>query len=302
MVIGRLQREQEAESQAASSAWARVEAAQRDVRLPCLLVPQPAHAVLAGELAACLLPARFGELPPEIKRAIQMHDTGWASSDAQQIQRLRGPRISSSDAPPMATRAAFFEESRMDFVDPTKLNRKSGGPQAGTAAPISFVAVSPGEAMEAWTDSIDSVEALTKTGAIIVSRHFSLLAQHDQAHHQQFIQAEKSRQQRLEGSPAKGGDTPKDGDLDRWTTALGFCDLVSLYLLSGLSREVEFPLAHPASPQAQTAPRVTMHIQGRHVHFTPAAARAGCTLSIQALKHPVPAQGPRAETLTWEVR
>ncbi len=265
MVIGWLQREREGGESHTSSAWARVEAAQRDVHLPCLLVPQPAHAVLAGELAACLLPARFGELPPEIKRAIQMHDTGWASSDAQQIQRLRGP-------------------------------------YSGNAAPISFVAVSPGEAMEAWTDSIDSVEALTKTGAIIVSRHFSLLAQHDQAHHQQFIQAEKSRQQRLEGSTAKGGDTPKDGDLDRWTAALGFCDLVSLYLLSGLSREVEFPLAHPTSPRAQTAPRVTMRIQGRHVHFTPAAARAGCTLSIQALKHPVPAQGPRAETLTWEVR
>jgi hypothetical protein len=265
MVIGWLQREQEAESQAASSAWARVEAAQRDVRLPCLLVPQPAHAVLAGELARCLLPARFGELPPEIKRAIQMHDTGWASSDAQQIQRLRGPH-------------------------------------SGNAAPISFVAVSRGEAMEAWTDSTDSVEALTKTGAIIVSRHFSLLAQHDPAHPQRFIQAEKSRQQRLEGSTAKSGETPKDGDLDRWTAALGFCDLVSLYLLSGLSREVEFPLAHPASPQAQTAPRVTMRIQGRHLHFTPATARAGCTLSIQALKHPVPAQGPRAETLTWEVR
>jgi hypothetical protein len=214
-----------------------------------------------------LLPARFGELPPEIKRAIQMHDTGWASSDAHQIQRLR-----------------------------------SGSPQAGTTAPISFVAVSPGEVTEAWTASIDSVEALSKTGAIIVSRHFSLLAQHDQAHHQRFIQAERLRQERLEGSTAKGGDTPKDGDLDRWTSALGFCDLVSLYLLSGLSREVEFPLAHPASPQAQMAPRVTMRIQGRYLHFTPPTARAGCELSIQALKHPVPAQGPRVETLSWEVR
>jgi hypothetical protein len=29
--------------------------------------------------------------------------------------------------------------------------------------------------------------------------------------------------------------------------------------------------------------------------------RSGASLSIQALKHPVPAQGPRAETLSWEV-
>ncbi len=51
MVIGWAHREQQG-----ASAWAQVEAAQRDVRLPCLLVPQPAHAVLAGELAAALLP------------------------------------------------------------------------------------------------------------------------------------------------------------------------------------------------------------------------------------------------------
>jgi hypothetical protein len=265
MVIAWLHREQAAQLPAGSSAWAQVEAAQREAPLPCLLVPQPAHAVLAGELAAGLLPARFGELPPEIKRAIQMHDTGWASSDAQQIQRLRS------------------------------------GPQRGSAAPVSFIAIPLGEAMEAWTESIDSIETFSKTGAIIVSRHFSLLAQHDGGD-QRFIRAEKSRQQRLEGSTAKAGDTPTNDVLDRWTAALGFCDLVSLYLLSGLSGEVEFPLVHPASPQAQTAPRVTMRIHGRHLHFTPATARSGCTLSIQGLKHPVPAQGPRAETLTWEVR
>jgi hypothetical protein len=163
MVIGWLHRDQPG-----ASPWAQVEAAQRDVRLPCLLVPQPAHAVLAAELAAALLPAAFGELPPEIQRAIQMHDTGWAASDAQQIQRLR-----------------------------------SG---SGSAAPLSFIAISPQEATEAWTASIDAVEAFSRPGAIIVSRHFSLLAQHDQTHHQRFLEAEKSRRQKLEGSAPKGAD------------------------------------------------------------------------------------------------
>jgi hypothetical protein len=219
-----------------------------------LLVPQPAHAVLAGELAAGL--TCFGELPPEIIRAIQMHDTGWAASDAQQIQRLR-----------------------------------SGGAQAGLA--VSFLSVPPREAEEAWTASINTVETLSKTGAMIVSRHFSLLAGHDPVH-QRFLQAEKARQHRIDG----GGNAD---DLARWTAALGFCDLVSLFLLSGLSGEVELPLAHPASPQAQTAPRVRMQVRGRKLRFTPGVTRAGCVLSIQALKHPVPKQGPRAETLTWEV-
>ena len=140
MVIGWLQQEQEDGLQTSASAWARVEAAQSQRRLPCLLVPQPAHAVLAGELAAGL--TCFGELPPEIIRAIQMHDTGWAASDAQQIQRLR-----------------------------------SGGAQASHA--VSFIAIPPREAEEAWTASINTVEAFSKTGAMIISRHFTLLAGHD---------------------------------------------------------------------------------------------------------------------------
>jgi Protein of unknown function (DUF3891) len=259
MVIGWLTGEPE--SGGPSSAWGRVEAAQRAVRLPCLLVPQPAHAVLAGELSSGLVAASFGELPPEITRAIQMHDTGWASSDAQQIQRLR-----------------------------------SGGAQASHAVPVSFVAIPPGEVADAWTASIDTVEALSQIGAIIVSRHFSLLAQHDQADHQRFLRTEKLRQQKLESSSMASGE-----DLERWTAALGFCDLVSLYLVSGLRSEVDFPLAHPASSQAKTSSRVRMQIDGRKLHFTPETVRGGSALSIQALKHPVPAQGARAETLTWEV-
>jgi hypothetical protein len=250
MVIGCVQQQT---ASGAASAWAKVEAAQRQFRLPCLLVPQPAHAVLAGELASAL--NCFGELPPEIKRAIQMHDTGWASSDAQQIERLR-----------------------------------SG--QAAKALPVSFLAISPAEVEEAWTASINTVETFSKVGAVVVSRHFTLIAQHDQAH-RRFLQVEKSRQQRLGGSPT---------DIDRWTAALGFCDLVSLYLLSGLRGPEEFPLAHPSSPQAQTVPPVKMQIDGKTIRFAPAIVRPGSILSIQALNHPLPPQGPRAETLTWEVQ
>jgi hypothetical protein len=45
-----------------------------------------------------------------------------------------------------------------------------------------------------------------------------------------------------------------------------------------------------------------MQSDGRKLRFTPETVHPGCTLSIQALKHPVPAQGARAETLTWEVQ
>jgi hypothetical protein len=240
MVICRAESNQRS---AASSVWAQIEAAQRDVHLPCLLIPQPAHAVLAGEIAGRL--TAFGELPPEIVRAIQMHDTGWAASDAQQIQRLRG----------------------------------EGG---GKAVPVPFVAVPAAELIEAWTASIDMVESLTKVGALVVSRHFLHLAGQDKAK-QKFVQHEKSRQQRLASHA-----TP--ADLERWTAALQFCDVLSLYLVSGLAGPAEF----------STTPNITMQKQGDKLQFTPLTMQSG-TLTIQGLVHPAPKHGPRAETLTWEV-
>jgi hypothetical protein len=42
-------------------------------------------------------------------------------------KKREGPRISYCAAPAMAACAAFYKESRMKFVDPTKLYRKSGG-------------------------------------------------------------------------------------------------------------------------------------------------------------------------------
>jgi hypothetical protein len=239
MVIGRTESRQRSEP----SVWAQIEAAQRDVHLPCLLIPQPAHAVLAGEIASLL--TAFGELPSEIVRAIQMHDTGWAAGDAQQIQRLRGEG-------------------------------------SGKGVPVPFVAVSAAELIEAWTASINTVETLTKAGALVVSRHFLHLAGQDKAK-QRFVQQEKSRQQRL-------ASQAKPADLERWTAALQFCDVLSLYLVSGLAGPAEF----------SAAPMIAMQKQGHHLRFKPQTMQAG-TLTIQGLIHPAAKQGPRAETITWEV-
>ena len=82
---------------------------------------------------------------------------------------------------------------------------------------------------------------------MIVSRHFSLLAQHDPVHHQRFLQAEKSRQRKLAGT--REAMRISTG----WTAALGFCDLVSLSLLSGLSRESSF--RWPIRPRPRRKPR-----------------------------------------------
>jgi hypothetical protein len=251
MVIGWSQAEQQSSNQTSGSAWAQVEAAQRQLRLPCRLIPQPAHAVLAGEIATDL--TCFGQLPPEIIRAIQMHDTGWAASDAHQIQRLRAPN-------------------------------------AGGQLPVSFITISPREAEEAWTASIEAIAAFSDMGAKVVSRHFTLLAQHDPVQHRRFLNGPKASKSEL------------DSDIEAWTAALGFCDLMSLYLVCGLTREVELPLAHPASPRAKNAPRVKIELDREHIRFTPEAAIAGKTWTIHSLRHPVPAHGPRTETMSWTVQ
>ena len=84
--------------------------------LPCLLVPEPAHAVLAGELAAGLVAASFGESHLRLCGPFRCANTSSASSDARPIQRLR-----------------------------------SGGAPASHAAPVSLFAIPPGEVAEAWT-------------------------------------------------------------------------------------------------------------------------------------------------------
>jgi hypothetical protein len=250
MVIGWSQAEQQSGDQVSGSAWSQVEAAQRHLRLPCRLIPQPAHAVLAGEIAVGL--TCFGQLPPDIIRAIQMHDTGWAASDAHQIQRLRAPN-------------------------------------AGDQLPVSFLNISPRETEEAWIASIETVAAFSPKGAKVVSRHFTLLAQHDPVQHRHFLNSPHASKSELHA------------DIESWTASLGVCDLISLYLVCGLTREVEFPLAHPASPQAKNAPRLKMQLNGEHIRFTPEAALAGKTWTIHALRHPVTANGPRTETMTWTV-
>jgi hypothetical protein len=251
MVIGWSQTEQQSSDRASGPAWAQVEAVQRQLRLPCRLIPQPAHAVLAGEIATDL--TCFGQLPPEIIRAIQMHDTGWAASDAHQIQRLRAPN-------------------------------------AGDQLPVSFLNISPRETEEAWIASIEAVAAFSDNGAKVVSRHFTLLAQHDPVQHRHFLNGPHANKSELHA------------DIEGWTAALGVCDLISLYLVCGLTREVEFPLAHPASPHAKNAPRVKMQLDGEQIRFSPEAALPGKTWTIHALRHPVPPHGPRTETMTWTVQ
>ena len=90
-------------------------------------------------------------------------------------------------------------------------------------------------------------------------------------------------------------------DLARWTAALGFCDLVSLYLLTGLRSEISFPLAHPSAPQAENARRVLLKFADNSLRFSPAVFKSGVEVEIEVLKHPVAAEVSRTERLRWEI-
>jgi hypothetical protein len=246
-----------------SSAWTRIESTQKQPRLPCLLVPQPAHSVLAGDLANALLPEYFGELPPTIVQAIAMHDTGWAMLDAAQIQQLRGD------------------------------NRRSGHK---AATPKSFVSASVADSIQAWTASIDFAQGISADAGMVVSRHFLLLASSRAAEFSRFLKMEEKRY----AAPSdKRSVSAKD--LQRYIDVLGFCDLLSLFLLTGLSGPQSFPLAHPSSPAAAGARRVLLESEGSLLRFSPQIFPSGFHAEIEGLKHPLKDKDSRSARLQWEV-
>src|SRR5438105_10759875 len=79
------------------SAWAAIERAQTLKMPECWLITQPAHAALAGEIAAQLDPAVFPGIDDSTLRAISLHDAGWGPLDAADIQASRADIIRSAN-------------------------------------------------------------------------------------------------------------------------------------------------------------------------------------------------------------
>src|SRR5215471_1672058 len=134
-----LQDEAEKREEEAVSAWQAVEETQHAKAADYWLIPQPAHAALAGDIAAKLRPELFGAIDPTISRCIALHDSGWSEADAAAIQALRSSKMSK-------------------------------------ARPLSFLDVDPAEAVKAWTGSIETAEKFAPVGGYLVSCHFTRLA------------------------------------------------------------------------------------------------------------------------------
>jgi hypothetical protein len=140
--------------------------------------------------------------------------------------------------------------------------------------PQSFVAVPPKHAVTAWRHSIRQAEAHSPLAGILISRHFCLLAPRDHdPHHAAFVEQENQRRAPLEAASSVSRD-----DLNRFTAALGFCDLLSLCLCSGLTGAVQIPLAHPADPASQHAPKVTVSLAGETLRFDQPTMSPGLVL------------------------
>ena len=150
---------------------------------------------------------------------------------------------------------------------------------AGDSAPQSFLAIPPRDAVVAWRNSIRSAEARSTRSGLLTSRHFTLLDPHDgDPDHDRFRTDETARRQPDESAAELSRD-----DLDRYTAALGFADLLSLCLCSGLQGTILLPEAHPADPAAANIDTVavTIYSEGQLTSASP-VLRPGTSLSATA--------------------
>ncbi len=159
-------------------------------------------------MAAGFVSPKFPVIDPLIAKVIGLHDAGWATFDSER----------DLTAPPM------LRENR----------------------PVAFFEIEPAVFLCAWTASIDRAEQVSAAGGILVSRHFTWLADFrlrnasDSDDVRQsilaFLNDESKRQQRL----LVDAKFPPQ-QLDALLRVLQFCDLLSLYLCCGSTERVEFP-------------------------------------------------------------
>jgi hypothetical protein len=187
-------------------AWQAVEERQRAFSDAYLLVSQPDHAKLSGDLARQFVSPAFTHFSDRMIEAIGAHDDGWRVFPGE-----------ADHGAPLLTIA-----------------RK----------PRSFIEFEPSEFTRAWTGSIHHAESLSAVAGILVSRHFAALGEfalrksgtQDQAVLRTFLDVEAERQQKL---LAQCRCSAKE--LDEGLQALQFCDLLSLSLCCEVREEIGFP-------------------------------------------------------------
>jgi hypothetical protein len=159
--------------------------------------------------------------------------------------------------------------------------------------PACFLAVPPEKAVEAWRRSITDAENRATLQSVLTSRHFCALAPRDEhPAHQAFRREEDIRRTLIETDF-------RPEDLERWTAALGFCDLVSLCLCAGMQGRFELPAAHPAQPSAAKALQVALDIAPGSIRFGDGALREQCDFFVVGWERTASGSGARVTSRRW---
>ena len=157
--------------------------------------------------------------------------------------------------------------------------------------PRPFPALSNEEIMPSWRASIQHARSQSRLAYVIVSRHFTTLATGDESK-AAFVEEETERRASVEQD--LGCAT---SDLNRWTGAIGFCDLVSLYLCCGSEEAAEFPLAHPADPDSANARRTILSKEDGSLYFSPPTLKGAVPLSLECRSY----AGDTADTAPYRL-
>jgi hypothetical protein len=149
----------------------------------------------------------------------------------------------------------------------------------------------PDDELASWKLSIAIAEAGSPLTRCLISRHFSALAQRPGPGHDAFLDEEIPRRTAIENRHGF-----KAEEMKQWAGALGFCDLVSLYLSSGLCEPAWFALTHPAYSDADKAPRITLILCNGEAQFSPRVFAPGAQIRIDALRLPENLTDPEPAT------
>lgn len=161
-----------------------------------------------------------------------------------------------------------------------------------------FPQLAPDETIPSWKDCIRLAESTSPLVGVLVSRHFCMLAADaEYPIHARFKDEETARRQDIERRLPHCSV-----DLDRWAAAVGFCDLLSLYLCSGTREPAEFSFCHPADRGARKQARKTILTwRGDCLHFEPAVIVPGTRVSQYVMTiNSADGQNYGAVTLRWE--
>jgi hypothetical protein len=235
-------------------------------------------------------PARPGSRSPvsvwdPILRTQKQPATEWwliAQPDHAALAGDLAAHIASADFPRLdqdvLQAIALHDEGWAEFDSAPKLS--------GTNRPLSFLELQPREYLRAWRGSIERAEQVGPIGGLLVSGHFSRLAQ-------SFLQSSTGAAEALPViQEFLGGESERQGQLfprqHRPAEAvrvlvdvLQFCDLLSLYLCCGADDSVEFPQRFGGNP-------IRLRREKELFCVEPHLFGSGVSLAVRAHRYPAP--------------